>query len=124
MRKARYSDDQIQAAVRQVQEGGSEAQITRQLGISEATFHVWKKRFERATSESTELDRLRYENLELKRLVADLTNHQLCNAMHLRQSCTPAAAVEKTSALADTTTSLQSLTCASSLAEKPGRWEA
>jgi putative transposase len=72
MRKSRYSDDQIQAAVRQVQEGASEPEITRQLGISEATFHVWKKRFERATPESIELDWLRYENGELKRLVADL----------------------------------------------------
>jgi putative transposase len=84
MRRSRYSDDQIRTAVRQVQEGASEVELTRQLGISEATFHVWKKRFDRATSESAELDRLRNENSELKRLVAELTfDRQLCNATHL-----------------------------------------
>lgn len=45
MRKSRYSDEQIAAALRQAEIGTSVADITRKLGISEATFYVWKKRF-------------------------------------------------------------------------------
>ena len=45
MRKTRYSDEQIAAALRQAEIGTPVAEITRKLGISEATFYVWKKRF-------------------------------------------------------------------------------
>ena len=45
MRKSRYSDEQIAAALRQAEIGTPVADITRKLGISEATFYVWKKRF-------------------------------------------------------------------------------
>ena len=43
MRKSRYSDEQIAAALRQAEIGTPIADITRKLGISEATFYVWKK---------------------------------------------------------------------------------
>ena len=43
MRKCRYSDEQIAAALRQAEIGTSVADITRKLGISEATVYVWKK---------------------------------------------------------------------------------
>jgi len=43
------------------------------MGVSEATFFVWKKRYARlGTSEIRELRQLREENVKLKRLVADL----------------------------------------------------
>ena len=42
MRKSRYSDEQIAAALRQAEIGTPVADITRKLGISEATFYVWK----------------------------------------------------------------------------------
>ena len=45
MRKSRYSDEQIAAALRQAEIGTPIADITRKLGISEATFYAWKKRF-------------------------------------------------------------------------------
>lgn len=74
MRKSRYSDEQIAAALRQVEAGTPVAEITRKLGISEATFYVWKKRFgSLGTPEIRELRQLREENARLKRLVADLT---------------------------------------------------
>jgi len=54
--------------------GHSVADITRKLGISEATFYVWKKRFGTlGTPEIRELRQLREENGRLKQLVADLT---------------------------------------------------
>ena len=74
MRKSRYSDEQIAAALRQAEIGTSVADITRKLGISEATFYVWKKRFgSLVTPEIRELLQLRDENTRLKQVVADLT---------------------------------------------------
>lgn len=63
MRKSRYSDEQIAAALRQAEIGTSIAEITRKLGISEATFYTWKKRFGTlGTPEIRELRQLRDEN--------------------------------------------------------------
>jgi len=45
VRKSRYSDEQIAAALRQAELGTPIVEMTRKLGISEATFYVWKKRF-------------------------------------------------------------------------------
>lgn len=74
MRKSRYSDEQIAAALRQAEIGTSVADITRKLGISEATVYVWKKRFgSLGTPEIRELRQLRDENTRLKQVVADLT---------------------------------------------------
>ena len=74
MRKSRYSDEQIAAALRQAEIGTSVADITRKLGISEATVYVWKKRFgSLGTPEIRELRQLRDENMRLKQVVADLT---------------------------------------------------
>ena len=74
MRKSRYSDEHIAGALRQADIGTPVADITRKLGISEATFYVWKKRFgSLGTPEIRELRQLRDENARLKLLVADLT---------------------------------------------------
>jgi putative transposase len=74
VRKSRYSDEQIAAALRQAELGTPVAEITRKLGISEATFYVWKKRFgSLGTPEIRELRQLREENARLKQVVADLT---------------------------------------------------
>ena len=40
MRKSRYSDEQIAAALRQAEIGTPIAEIARKLGISEATFYA------------------------------------------------------------------------------------
>jgi putative transposase len=74
VRKSCYSDEQIAAALRQAEIGTPIADITRKLGISEATFYVWKKRFgSLGTPEIRELRQLRDENTRLKQVVADLT---------------------------------------------------
>jgi putative transposase len=63
VRKSRYSDDQIAAALRQAEAGTPIAEITRKLGVSEATFYSWKKRFgSLGTPEIRELRQLRAEN--------------------------------------------------------------
>jgi len=74
VRRSRYSDEQIAAALRQAEAGTSVAEVIRKLGISEATFYAWKRRFgSLGTPEIRELRQLREENARLKRLVADLT---------------------------------------------------
>jgi putative transposase len=74
MRKSRFSVEQIGTALRQVESGAPVAQVSRRLGISEATFYLWKKQYAHLSiTELRELRQLREENAKLKRLVADLT---------------------------------------------------
>jgi putative transposase len=48
--------------------------VCRSLGISEATFYVWKKKYASlGVAELRKLKQLEDENARLKRLVADLT---------------------------------------------------
>jgi putative transposase len=74
MKRSRYTDEQIAYALRQAESGTAVADVCRQLGISEATFYVWKKKYgSLGATELRELRQLREENGKLKRLVADLT---------------------------------------------------
>jgi putative transposase len=74
MKRSRYTEEQILFALKQVEAGQPVADVCRQMGISEATFYVWKKRFGNlGLLEVRELRQLRDENARLKRLVADLT---------------------------------------------------
>ena len=74
MKRSRYSDEQIAFALRQAEGGTAVADVCRQMGISEATFYIWKKKYANlGGSEVRELRQLREENAKLKRLVADLT---------------------------------------------------
>jgi putative transposase len=83
VRKSRYSDEQIAATVHRAEAGAPVDEILSELGISEATFHVWKKRFQVLRSpETRELRQLRDENAQLKRLVADLAAER-----HVCPSC-------------------------------------
>jgi len=73
MKRSRFTDEQIAYALRQVDGGTAVADVCRQMGISEATFYVWKKKYANlGSTEIRELRQLRDENAKLKRLVADL----------------------------------------------------
>jgi len=92
VRKSRYSDEQIAAALRQAEIGTPVAEITRKLGISEATFYTWKKRFgSLGTPEIRELRQLRDENAKLKQVVADLTLDRAVLQDVLKKSGEPGA---------------------------------
>ncbi len=45
MKKPRYTEQQIGQALRQTEQSTPAAEICRRLGVSEATFYLWKKRY-------------------------------------------------------------------------------
>jgi putative transposase len=74
MKKSRFTEEQITYALRQAESGTPVADVCRQLGVSEASFYVWKKKYGKLDlTELRELRQLRDENARLKRVVADLT---------------------------------------------------
>ncbi len=74
MKKSRFTEEQILFALKQVEAGQAVSDVCRQMGVSEATLYVWKKRYANlGVLELRELRQLRDENARLKRLVADLT---------------------------------------------------
>ena len=74
MKRKRYTDEQVAFALRQAEGGTPVAEVCRKMGVSEATFFRWKKRFAgMGAPEIRRLKRLEEENTKLKRLVADLT---------------------------------------------------
>lgn len=74
MKKSRYTEEQIAYVLRQAESGTPVVEVCRGLGISEATFYVWKKRYASlGVAELRKLKQLEDENARLKRLVADLT---------------------------------------------------
>ena len=74
MKKSKFSEEQIAYALRQADGGTPVGDVCRQLGVSEATFYVWKKKYGKfGVSELREMRQLRDENARLQRLVADLT---------------------------------------------------
>lgn len=74
MKQKRYSNEQIVYALKRVQAGEKAAEVCRQMGISEATFYLWKKKYDGlGVSELGRLKQLEEENGRLKKLVADLS---------------------------------------------------
>ena len=74
MPKKRFTDEQIAFALRQAEAGTTIGEICRKMGIAEATFYRWKRKFGGlGVSELRELRQLREENRKLKGLVADLS---------------------------------------------------
>jgi putative transposase len=74
MPKKGHTEEQIVAVLRQAEAGAKVAEICRKVGISQATYYLWKRQYSGVgVSELRELRQLREENGRLKRLVADLS---------------------------------------------------
>lgn len=74
MRKSRFSEEQIIAALKDAEGGMPVPEVTRKHGVSAFTFYKWRKRYSGLdVSEAKRMRELEVENLKLKRLVADLS---------------------------------------------------
>ena len=84
MKRSKFSEEQIVYAIRQVESGTLVGDLCWQLGVSDATFYVWKKKYAYlGVSELRRLRQVKEENSWLKRLVADLSldKHMLSEAL-------------------------------------------
>lgn len=74
MKKSKFTEEQIAFALRQAESGTTIVEVCRKMGVSEATFYNWKKKYGGlGVSELRRLKQLEEENARLKRMVADLS---------------------------------------------------
>ena len=82
MKKSRFTESQIVAAIKKQEAGVSVKEISRELGISEAAFYNWKAKYGGMdVSDAKRLKALEDENAKLKKLLAD----QMLEASALRE---------------------------------------
>jgi len=74
MKRSKFTEAQIIFALKQAEQGVRVQEISRKMGITQATFYNWKKKYGGlGVSELRRLKELESENSRLKRLVADLS---------------------------------------------------
>ena len=74
MKKSKFTEQQIVFALHQAEIGVKVSEVCRKMGISEATFYNWKKKYGGlGVSELRRLKMLEEENYKLKQIVADLS---------------------------------------------------
>lgn len=72
MRKSRFTTEQIVSLLRENERGAKVSDLCRREGITETTFHRWKKKFGgMELGDARRLKQLEEENRQLKRIVAD-----------------------------------------------------
>ena len=72
MKRARFSEEQIIAVLKEAEAGAKVSELCRRHGISDATFYTWRSKY--GGLEISEMRRLRQledENRRLKSIVAD-----------------------------------------------------
>ena len=74
MKKTKFTEQQIAFALKQAESGVRVEEVCRKMGISDATFYNWKKKYGGlGVNELRRLRQLEDENNRLKQIVADLT---------------------------------------------------
>ena len=82
MKRARFTEEQIIAVLKEHEAGAKTADLARKHGISEATIYNWKAKFGGMdVSEARRLKALEEENAKLKKLLAE----QMLDAAALRE---------------------------------------
>ena len=88
MRKSRFSEEQIIAALKEHDAGAKVRDLCRKLGVSEHTFYRWRSKYGgMEVSDARKLKALEEENRRLKHIVADLTlDVQMLKAVNAKDS--------------------------------------
>ena len=74
MKKSKFTEEQVAFALKQAESGTRVEEVCRKMGISQATFYAWRKKFGGlGISELRRLRQLEEENRKLKQIVADLS---------------------------------------------------
>jgi putative transposase len=74
MKRSRFTEEQIAFALKQQELGLAVDEICRKMGVAQATFFNWKKKYSGlGPIEVRRLKQLEEENGKLKRLVAELS---------------------------------------------------
>lgn len=72
MRRSRFTEEQIIAALKEHEAGASPKELCRRLGIATETLYNWKRKYGgMAVSDARRLRMLEEENRRLKKLVAE-----------------------------------------------------
>ena len=72
MRKSRFTTEQIVGFLKENEAGTKISDLCRRLGVSDNTFHRWKKKYGGMdVPDARRLKQLEEENRQLKRIVAD-----------------------------------------------------
>jgi len=74
MKKGKFTEHQIVSALKKQEAGIAVKDISRELGISEATFYNWKAKYGgMESSDVAKMKELERENSELKKMFAELS---------------------------------------------------
>ena len=73
MRRSKFTETQIVRTLKAVEAGRQVRDVCRELGISDATYYIWKQKYGGMdASDVRRLKDLEQENSRLKRMYADL----------------------------------------------------
>lgn len=73
MKKGKFNTDQIAKILKEFEQGKSVDEITREHGVSRASFYKWRQRYSGMdASELKRMKELEQENARLKRMYANL----------------------------------------------------
>lgn len=74
MKKSRFTESQIVAAIKKQEGGIATRELCREMGISEATFYNWKARYGgMEVSDVKKIKEMESELSQYKKIVAELT---------------------------------------------------